>query len=323
MFEQWNNTVAAVQQFLTQHMPQGVTDKAGLGALGALIGGVFLCVLGAKLARAGMTLGWAAVGGAIGYKVAQIAGMPPIVGVLLFAAGIGAIGFMTYRIWVGLLTAGVITALVLGAFGYQRVAPRIAEYNARTPGVSLAATDAGGGAASIDEAGASGGESGGAAGLDGGAASGSGGGAASGGDLGSGGGFSVPTVLQQAAYRQGQLRRELGDFWGFVKTQDLTVAAHAKALLATALVFGLLIGLSTIRLTLILSTSLVGTLLVSSGVIGAINVMFPGFAVGAAQRPLINAAAMAVCLLISIILQVRLTRVEKEAAAEAPKAKKA
>ncbi len=315
MFEQWNNTVAAVQQFLTQHMPQGVTDKAGLGALGALIGGVFLCVLGAKLARVGMTLGWAAVGGAIGYKVAQVAGMPPAVGVLLFAAGIGAIGHLTYRLWVGLLTAGVITALVLGAFGYQRVAPRLAEYNARTPGISLAATD-GGGAESISEAGMGGG-------LASGSVDGSGGEAGTGGDLGSGGGFTVPTALEQAAYRQGQIRRELGDFWGFVKMQDLTVAAHAKALLATALVFGLLIGLSTIRLTLILSTSLLGTLLVSSGVIGAINVMFPGFAVGAAQRPLINAAAMAVCLLISVILQVRLTRVEKDEAAEAPKAKKA
>lgn len=309
MFEQWNNTVAAVQQFLTQHMPQGVTDKAGLGALGALVGGVFLCVLGAKLARVGMTLGWAAVGGAIGYKVAQVAGMPPAVGVLLFAAGIGAIGHLTYRIWVGLLTAGVITALVLGAFGYQRVAPRIAEYNARTPGISLAATDGGG-----TESASSGGD----ASVSGGSA-----GDASGGGSTLGGGFTVPTTLEQAAYRQGQIRRELGEFWGFVKMQDLTVAAHAKALLATALVFGLLIGLSTIRLTLVLSTSLLGTLLVSSGVIGAINVMFPGFAVGAAQRPLINAAAMAVCLLISVILQVRLTRVEKEAAAEAPKAKKA
>ncbi|MCC7293613.1 MAG: hypothetical protein IT449_16270 [Phycisphaerales bacterium] len=311
MFEQWNNTVAAVQQFLTQHMPQGVTDKAGLGALGALVGGVFLCVLGAKLARVGMTLGWAAAGGAVGYKVAQVAGMPPVVGVLLFAAGIGAIGYLTYRIWVGLLTAGVITALVLGAFGYQRVAPRIAEYNARTPGISLAATDGGTASVSMNETG-SGSDAGDSSGAEG-----------AGSEAGSAGGFTVPTALAQAAYRQGQLRRELGDFWGFVKTQDLTVAAHAKALLATALVFGLLIGLSTIRLTLILSTSLVGTLLVSSGVIGAINVLFPGFAVGAAQRPLINAAAMAVCLLISVILQVRLTRVAKEEAAEAPKAKKA
>ncbi|GMU36467.1 MAG: hypothetical protein KJ057_07400 [Phycisphaerae bacterium] len=269
---QWSATVSQIQEFLNQHVPAEVVQRAGLGALGAIVGGVLLCVLGAKLARVGFTGAWALVGALVGYRVAQEAGMHPVPGALLFAAGIGVIGHLTYRFWVGVLTAGVITALVLGAFGYQRVGPRLQEYNERQSALLVAHTEA------SDE----------------------------------GAAFSIPTAEEQNGYRREPFRRHVSEFWGYVKTQDATVAGHAKALGLTALVFGLLVGLSTIRYTMILTTSLLGTALLGTGIVGGVNALWPGFAAAAANKPILNIVVFAVFMLISIFLQVRLTRAAKE-----------
>lgn len=273
MTTQWSATVSQIQQFLEQHLPSDVTSHAGLGAAGAILGGVVLCVLGAKLARVAFTIGWALAGGMLGLKIAEAAGIHSVAGAAVFAAGLGMIGYMTYRLWVGVLTAGVLTAMVLAAFGYHRVAPRLEDYNRQKSPYLLMIHQT---------------------------------------ETSDDGTFTIPTQQEQAAYRDGAFKQQIEQFWSYVQSQDQTVQPHMRALTATALVFGLLIGLSSVRMMLILSTALLGTVLLGSGFVGVVNLVFPGFAGTAAQHPIISAVALGLCLLVSIILQARLTRARQE-----------
>lgn len=287
MTTQWSTTVSQIQQFLEQHLPTNVTGHAGLGAAAAIAIGIVLCVLGAKLARVAFTAGWAVGGAFLGIRVAEAAGIHPLVGALLFAAGLGMIGHLTYRMCVGVVTAAVITAMVLSAFGYHRVAPRLAEYNlqATTP---LLMTQPEGAGASADPA-----------------------------------VFTIPSQQEQLAYRDGAFKQNVEQFWSYVQSQDQTILPHTSALAATALVFGLLVGLSTVRLTLIFSTALIGTAMLGSGIVGIINHVFPGFAGGAAQHPLVGVIALGLCLVVSVFLQARLTRPSKEGTESGEKSAKA
>lgn len=51
---------------------------------------------------------------------------------------IGVIGYHTFRLWVGLVAALVLSSVVLSVFGYQRVVPHMAEFQQTAP---IAAVD--------------------------------------------------------------------------------------------------------------------------------------------------------------------------------------
>lgn len=116
------------QALAAQHTPADVLNEAVPLAVMLLIGGVGLSVLGAKMARVASTFAFAGTGAIAGAYFARQSGFPLAVciggGGLLF----GVIGYQTMRFWVGMLTAAVLASLALGAYGYQRVVPHVAEF---------------------------------------------------------------------------------------------------------------------------------------------------------------------------------------------------
>jgi hypothetical protein len=125
---EFSTLIEQTRTFATQHGPSEMLTQTVPLAILLLVGGCGMSVLGAKLSRVAATLGFAIAGGAGGYYFSLSSGYPVPVcigaGALLF----GVIGHQTLRFWVGVLTAGVLTAVSLGVFGYQRVAPYIAEF---------------------------------------------------------------------------------------------------------------------------------------------------------------------------------------------------
>lgn len=116
------------QALASQHAPADILNEQIPLAVMLLIAGVGMSVLGAKTARVASTFGFACAGAVAGTYFARQSGYPlPVcigAGGLLF----GVIGYQTMRFWVGVVTAGVLSAVALGAFGYQRVVPHVAEF---------------------------------------------------------------------------------------------------------------------------------------------------------------------------------------------------
>lgn len=116
------------QALVQQHAPPEVLHQAVPMAILLLVGGIGVSVLGAKLSRVAATLAFAIAGGVGGYYFALQSGfvMPVCVGGGALVSGV--IGYQTLRFWVGALTAGVLAAVSLGVFGYQRVTPYWQEF---------------------------------------------------------------------------------------------------------------------------------------------------------------------------------------------------
>ena len=129
------------QAFFIQHAPVQALTSAVPFAIVCLVAGIGLSVLGAKLSRFGTACASALVGGAAGNYFAQQTGYPTLLCGLVGAVMVGIIGYQTFRLWVGLGVAFVVSTIALGAFGYQRVLPRVAEYEKIAP---YAAAHAGG-----------------------------------------------------------------------------------------------------------------------------------------------------------------------------------
>ncbi len=105
-----------------------MTDNISWVALGMVLCGITLSVLGAKFARAGLTTAGIVVGGLTGMYVARTAGYTALFGGLIGAGMLATVTFITFRLWVGVLTAAVFGSVALGTFGYKEVAPHVAEF---------------------------------------------------------------------------------------------------------------------------------------------------------------------------------------------------
>ena len=114
--------------FFVQHAPTDALRAAIPAALIFLVAGVGLSVLGAKLARFGITSAFVVLGGALGVRFGQEMGFNSLICALVGAFLIGVIAYQTFRLWVGVGAAIVFSSLVLGAFGYQRVVPYVEEF---------------------------------------------------------------------------------------------------------------------------------------------------------------------------------------------------
>jgi len=114
--------------FVVQHAPTDALSRAVPAALVLLVAGIGLSVLGAKLARFGVTSAFVVLGGVLGSRFGQEMGFQPLICVLVGAFLIGVIAYQTFRLWVGVGAAVVFSSLVLGTFGYQRVMPYVAEF---------------------------------------------------------------------------------------------------------------------------------------------------------------------------------------------------
>lgn len=261
--DQFTTIFEHTKQFATQHAPAQALSNAIPLAIIFLVAGIGLSVLGAKLARLGMTFGWIILGAFGGAWVARESGfsMPLCVGAGAIAVGI--IGHQTYRLWVGLAAAVVISAATLGAFGYQNVMPHVSEFEQQITLTTSASPDP----------------------------------------------FVIPTPEQQQAYAQRTPREWFQEFWGHVVQHDPGVRQKGLALGLATFAAALCIGLLAARLALILSTSLIGTALVTTGMFTLIAHFTHDRAFQALENhPTLVGLAVGAFLVTSVILQTLLTR---------------
>jgi len=251
-----------VRLFVVQHAPTDAMRGAVPAALIFLVAGVGLSVIGAKLARFGVTTAFVALGGVAGAGFARELDFHPLIGVLVGGLLIGIIAYQTFRLWVGLGAAVVFSSLVVGTFGYQRVVPYVAEFE---QGVQHSVV-----AGPIT--------------------------------------FAVPTTLEQQAYRDRTPRQWAEEFWAFVTQRDANVARNTKGLATVALLTGLCLGIVAVRWALILSTSLVGTVLVTTAVATLLTHSVPESYQAFQHNPGLLGVGVGGFLVTSLILQTMLSR---------------
>jgi hypothetical protein len=72
------NVIDKLRLFTEQHIPPEMLPHIAWGAVAVLLAGIGLCVLGAKLARFGITCVFVLIGGGVGFEFAQMAGFPAV-----------------------------------------------------------------------------------------------------------------------------------------------------------------------------------------------------------------------------------------------------
>ena len=248
--------------FVVQNAPTDALRGAVPAALIFLVAGVGLSVLGAKLARFGLTTAFVALGGVAGARFGQEFGFHPLICVPVGGLLIGIIAYQTFRLWVGLGAAVVFSSLVVGTFGYQRVVPYIAEFEQGTQHAAVAGPIT----------------------------------------------FAVPTAVEQQAYRDRTPRQWAEEFWAFVTQRDVNVTRSTKGLATVALLTGLCLGILAVRWALILSTSLVGTVLVTTAVATLLTHSVPESYQAFQNNPGLLGVGVGGFLVTSLILQTMLSR---------------
>lgn len=257
-------------QWLNDHAPSAVPTGAVSVAVVCLVGGIALSVLGAKFARFGLTTGFVLIGGLLGASFADGLGFSRTACVPAGALLFGVIGFQTFRLWVGVASAAVVSAIVLSTFGYQRVAPRVAEFHQISPWVIQDSS-----AKLIPGAAAE---------------------------------YVIPTRDQQVAYVERSPSQWASDFWAFLSEHDALTARNGKALAALTVLGGLCVGLLAVRLALILSTSLIGTVLVTSGAATLLTHSVPESYQAFQGNPMLVGVGVGAFLMTSLVLQTMLMR---------------
>jgi len=250
------------RRFVVDLAPTDALRGAVPASLVFLVAGIGLSVLGAKLARFGITSAFVVLGGALGASFGEEMGFPPLICALVGGLLIGIIAFQTFRLWVGLGAAIVFSSLVLGAFGYKSVMPYVAEFEQGTqrPAIQSPIT------------------------------------------------FAVPTPVEQQAFLDRTPRQWAEEFWAFVSQRDATVARNTKGLATVALLTGLCLGILAVRCALILSTSLVGTALVTTGAATLLTQSVPDSYQAFQNNPSLVGVGIGGFLVTSLILQTMLSR---------------
>lgn len=136
---EFSTKLEQLRTFLVQSLPSETFANAVPVAILVLIVGVAISVLGAKLARVGVTAGFVGLGAYAGYRFGVSADFPPPLCALIAAGMIGVIGHLTFRLWVGAAVAVVLTSLALGSFSYEKLLPHVESFE-QTQMVALPAS---------------------------------------------------------------------------------------------------------------------------------------------------------------------------------------
>ncbi|MCH7839579.1 MAG: hypothetical protein IID38_05020 [Planctomycetes bacterium] len=260
---EWTPILDQARLFITQHAPPKLLDETVPLSILFLFLGVGISVLGARLARIGTTLAFAVGGGFLGTYFSHESGFPLPLCVAGAALVIGTIGYQTFRLWVGVMTALVLASFTVGAFSYQQVLPRLAQFEQ-----TVIQTPAG--AESV---------------------------------------FVPPSPREQQAYRDRTPGQWLEQFRTFLKQQDARIERNGRTLILASLLTGLCLGVVAVRWALVVTTALIGTSLVVSGISVLLNHFAQQEAYQAFEKhPSIVGMAVGGFLMTSLILQTLLTR---------------
>ena len=127
--EQYTDYAQQLVELVRHYVPPSAIPPALPTAVVALIFGVGVSVLGAKLARWFITIFFAVGGLVAGLKISQCYGFPPPVTTLLGGAAVGAVGFILHRLWVGLFTATFLAVVAFSVLSSQVAFPRLLEFD--------------------------------------------------------------------------------------------------------------------------------------------------------------------------------------------------
>ncbi len=281
------NEVASVLEqlrvFFVQHAPSSMPTGAVSVAVVCLVGGVLLSVLGAKFARFGLTTAFVLLGGLLGAGFADGLGFSRAACMPIGALLLGVIGFQTFRLWVGVASAAVLSSIVLGTFGSQRVAPHVAEFQQLSPWV-IADSSAQSIPGTVED-------------------------------------YVIPTRDQQTTYVQRSPGQWASEFWTYLSERDASTARVGQAITALTMLGGLCLGLLAVRLALVVSTSLIGTGLVTTGMATLLTHSVPESYQAFQNSPTLIGVGIGAFLVTSLALQTMLMRKASAAGAGVKSAK--
>jgi hypothetical protein len=259
-----NPVLEQLRQMLSQSPEGGAWSVAWPAASAVLLIGIAMSALGAKFARLGITLSFLLLGGWGGYEFGRAAGVAPLLVSAVGAGMIGLIGHLTFRVWVGVLTAAVLSACATGVFGYYRVTPHMLAFERER--FAALSSDVGSEAASIRDS------------------------------------------TDVARNRFPSAKEWLDGAANYVTARDARAVSQARLLSIAVGVTGLLLGLVAARWMLILSTSLLGTFCVSSGITALLASFLPSSREAMVNHPGVYAIGVGGFLAASLIVQTLLTR---------------
>ena len=116
------------QRFVEQHVP--VESYSAVVPTAILIGvaGVLISVLGTRLVRPALTVGFCAAGAWAAARFVQIDVVPQPVVMILAIVLAGVCGYFLYRLWVGAGAAVLMAVIGLSVFGAVRILPEVGPF---------------------------------------------------------------------------------------------------------------------------------------------------------------------------------------------------
>ena len=127
--DQFADYARQLTELVHHHIPAQAIPPAVPTAVVALVFGVGICVLGAKLARWFITVFFAVGGLMAGLKISQCYGYPPPLTALIGGAAVGTVGYVLHRLWVGIFTATFLATVAFSVLSTQVVFPHLVEFD--------------------------------------------------------------------------------------------------------------------------------------------------------------------------------------------------
>ena len=120
--------------------------------------------------------------------------------------------------------------------------------------------------------------------------------------------FALPTPADQQAYLDRSPKEWAKSFWTYLTVQDYNTARHSQGLAVLALLTGLSMGLLAVRWALILSTLLLGTSMVTTGLATLMTQSVPDSYQAFQNNPKLVGIGIGAFLATSLVLQTMLSR---------------
>ncbi len=105
--------LSTATELVRNHAPAGEWASAVPVAVGAIVAGLTLALWGSRLLRTLYVLGFMALGGVIGKEVAIRQQVDVLIGLVVGAGVLAAVGYALYRWWIGVTTALLATVLAV------------------------------------------------------------------------------------------------------------------------------------------------------------------------------------------------------------------
>ena len=128
--------------------------------------------------------------------------------------------------------------------------------------------------------------------------------------------FALPSPEEHRAYLERSPKQWAQEYWAFVTQKDADVGSNGRAVALTAMITGLCLGVVAARWALIVSTSLIGTALVTTALASLMRLSVPESYQAFQRHPSLVGVAVGAFLVSSLVIQTLLTRKAPDTKAE-------